>query len=192
MIHKTCCALALLTAAAALQGCGGLIVAGAAGGATLAADRRAPDTLLQDQAIELDATNRIYDDADLRRGTHINVTSIDYDVLLTGEAHTAALKQRVIDTVKGIDGVRYISDEIAVAEPASLATRTQDTWLTAKVKGQFLNMEGLRGLRIKVVTERGIVYLMGVVTHAEGRQAAAMAKQIDGVDAVVKEFEYLD
>ncbi|HKJ23165.1 MAG TPA: BON domain-containing protein [Gammaproteobacteria bacterium] len=184
-----CC---LITAAIALslQGCAGLFVAGAATGASVAADRRSTETVYEDQVIEVKATNHLYGDQDLKEDTHIGVTSINHNVLLTGEAKTEALRKRVVAMVKGIKGVRYVIDEIAIAEPASLGSRTHDTWITAKVKSELLGDAGLGGLRIKVVTERSIVYLMGLVTRKEGQEAADVAKQVSGVNQVVKVFEY--
>lgn len=180
----------LAAAALGLQGCAGLFVAGAATGASVAADPRSTKTLYEDQVIEVKATNRLYGDKTLKEQTHIGVTSIDHNVLLTGEARTEALRTRVASMVKGIEGVHYVVDEIAVAEPASLGSRTHDTWITAKVKSELLGDSGLAGLRVKVVTERSIVYLMGLVTRKEGREAADVAKRVGGVKQVVKVFEY--
>jgi osmotically-inducible protein OsmY len=175
-----------------LEGCAGLFVAGAATGATVAEDRRSADTILKDEVIETKALNKIFADEQLKNDTHINVTSMNRNVLLTGEAKTDALRTQVAAIVKGIEGVKYVDDEIAVAEPASLGTRTQDTWLTAKVKAELLNHTGFDGMRIKVVSERGNVYLMGLVTQAEAAKAVAIASQVDGVQEVVKVFEYVD
>jgi len=180
----------LAAAALGLQGCAGLFVAGAATGASVVADPRSTRTLYEDQVIEVKATNRLYGDKTLKEQTHIGVTSINHNVLLTGEARTEALRKRVVAMVKGIEGVHYVVDEIAVAEPPSLGSRTHDTWITAKVKSELLGDSGLAGLRVKVVTERSIVYLMGMVTRKEGREAADVAKRVGGVKQVVKVFEY--
>lgn len=184
--------LTVTATALALQGCAGLLVAGAATGASVTAERRSPETLYEDQLIEVKATNHLYGDKEFKENTHIGVTSIDHNVLLTGEAETDALRKRVVAMVKAIKGVRYVIDEIAVAEPASLGSRTHDTWITAKVKSELLGDSGLAGLRVKVVTERSVVYLMGMVTRREGQQAADVAKQVGGVKEVVKVFQYTD
>lgn len=177
---------------AGLEGCAGIVVAGAATGATVAEERRSTETLYEDQLIEIKASNLIFGDDQLKENTHIGVTSIDHNVLLTGEAKDEAMHKRVVALVKGIKGVRHVVDEIAVADPASLGSRTQDAWITTKVKGELLGADGLGGLRIKVVTERGNVYLMGLVTRREGRAAADVAKSVSGVRQVVKVFEYVD
>ncbi len=190
MTKTWACCLISAAIALSLQGCAGLFVAGAATGASVAADRRSTETVYEDQVIEVKATNHLYGDQDLKEDTHIGVTSINHNVLLTGEAKTEALRKRVVAMVKGIKGVRYVVDEIAIAEPASLGSRTHDTWITAKVKSELLGDAGLGGLRIKVVTERSIVYLMGLVTRKEGQEAADVAKQVSGVNQVVKVFEY--
>ena len=182
---------ALILLATSLQGCAGLFVAGAATGATVAAERRDTDTLIKDQAIEIEASNKLFDNARVKDGTHINVTCINGNVLLTGEARTEELHQTALDLVKDVDGVRHIADEIAIMEPTSLGSRSQDTWITTKVKAELLNHYGFSGLRVKVITERATVYLMGLVTREEAQRATDVAKQVDGVQEVVKVFEYL-
>lgn len=192
MIKTVCYALIATALGLALQGCAGLFVAGAATGATVAEDRRSADTILKDEVIETKALNNIFADDNLKENTHINVTSMNRNVLLTGEAKTDALRTQVADMVKGIDGVKYVDDEVVVADPASLSARTQDTWITTKVKAELLNHAGFDGLRIKVVTERGNIYLMGLVTRQEAAKAVAIVSKVDGVQAVVKVFEYVD
>lgn len=184
--------IALITAALSLQGCAGVFVAGAATGASVAGDRRNAETMLEDQAIELKATNRIFADDELKHNTHINVTSVNHVVLLTGEAATKDLRKRIVHVVKGIEGIRHVHNEIAIAQPSSLASRSKDAWITTKAKSILLGSKGISGLRTKVVTERGNVYLMGLATREEGRNAAAAVKDLDGVEKVVKVFEYID
>jgi osmotically-inducible protein OsmY len=174
---------------AALQGCAGVFVAGAATGATVAEERRDTNTLVKDQAIEIEASNKIFDNDRLKEGTHINVTCINGTVLLTGEARTEELHQTALDLIKDVDGIRRLVDEIAIQEPSSLSSRSQDSWITTKVKAQLLNHYGLDGLHVKVVTERATVFLMGLVTPQEAQRATDIAAQTDGVNAVVKVFE---
>jgi len=180
----------LMLLAAALQGCAGAFVAGAATGATMVEERRNTDTLIKDQAIEIEASNKLFGNDRVKEGTHINVTCINGNVLLTGEAQTEELHQTALDLVKDVDGVRHIVDEVAIMEPTTLSSRSQDTWITTKVKAQLLNHYGFAGLRVKVITERATVYLMGLVTREEAQRATDVAKQVNGVNAVVKVFEY--
>lgn len=188
---KTLGYLAVLTLfTPVLQGCAGVFVAGAAGGAAMVEERRDTDTMIKDQAIEIEASNKLFGNARVKDGTHINVTCINGNVLLTGEARTEELHQTALDLVKDVDGVRHIVDEVAVMEPTPLSSRSDDTWITTKVKAQLLNHYGFSGLRVKVVTERATVYLMGLVTREEGQRATDVAKQVNGVQAVVKVFEY--
>jgi osmotically-inducible protein OsmY len=174
-----------------LQGCAGAFVAGAAGGAAVVEERRDTDTMIKDQAIEIEASNKLFGNVRVKDGTHINVTCINGNVLLTGEARTEELRQTALNLVKDVDGVRHIVDEIAVMAPTSLSSRSEDTWITTKVKAQLLNHYGFSGLRVKVITERRSVYLMGLVTREEAQRATDVAKQVSGVKAVVKVFEYL-
>lgn len=181
----------LILFAPVLQGCAGAFVAGAAGGAAMVEERRDTDTMIKDQAIEIEASNKLFGNARVKDGTHINVTCINGNVLLTGEARTEELHQTALNLVKDVDGVRHIADEIAIMDPTTLSSRSEDTWITTKVKAQLLNHYGFPGLRVKVITERRTVYLMGLVTREEAQRATDVAKQINGVQSVVKVFEYL-
>lgn len=174
-----------------LQGCAGVFVAGAAGGAAIAEERRNTDTMIKDEAIEIEASNKLFGNVRVKDGTHINVTCINGNVLLTGEASTEELHQTALNLVKDVDGVRHIVDEIAIMAPTTLSSRSEDTWITTKVKSQLLNHYGFSGLRVKVITERHTVYLMGLVTREEAQRATDVAKQVNGVQSVVKVFEYV-
>ena len=107
-------------------------------------------------------------------------------------SHTPALRQRAVDKVKGIDKVRTIHDELEIAPPTSVKQQSRDTWLTTRVKSAMLGAEGLDAAHIKVVTENDVVYLMGLVAHAEGERAARTAQTVEGVKRIVTVFEYTD
>ncbi len=176
------------------QGCSApLVVGGAvAGGAAVATDRRTVGTMVDDQSIELKAISAFIEDAGISKQAHVSATSYNGIVLLTGEAPTEALRSRATELVRGIPSVRQVHNEIALREPTPAATRAKDTWITSKVKSKLLTNEEVEGLRVKVVTVDGIVYLMGLTTREQARLASDLARDTDGVRLVVKVFEYID
>jgi len=123
---------------------------------------------------------------------HIDTTSMNGIVLLAGEATTAEQRDRVGELIRPISGIRRIVNEIRVAEPTTMASRTNDGWITGKVKTKLLGVQGLESHQVKVVTENAVVYLMGLVTKKEGDLAAEAARTVGGVQRVVKLFEYID
>jgi osmotically-inducible protein OsmY len=175
-----------------LPACAPVIVAGAATGVAVAHDRRTVGAIVDDQNIELKVAAALTDDADLRHQTHIGVTSVNGIVLLTGEAETTELRDRVLQIVRDTNGVRRITNEIRIAAPSLLSSRSLDVLITSAIKSRYLVTKDLDPSRVKVVTEDGTVYLMGLVTRAEGDLAADRAATIDGVERVVKIFEYLN
>ncbi len=177
----------------ALYGCaaGPAIVAGGAVVGAAAVDRRDTTTMVDDNTIELKIKAAIYTDDTLKRDVHVNVTSYNRVVLLTGETPTAAMRDKVVHHAQQVDKVKKIYNETIVAPPSEFASRRQDTWITTKVKSTLLNTEGIKALNIKVVTENQIVYLMGLVTRAEGDIAADKARQVKDIKQIVKLFEYI-
>lgn len=187
--------LVLIAALGTLNGCTTMVVGGAATGAAVAHDRRTPGTVIEDQTIEFKAYNALRKDKDLYDQSHINVTSYNMIVLLSGETPTEYYKQRAYEIVSSVDKVRRVYNELTVAAPSAIMSRSSDTMITAKVKTGLFNIDGLEGFdptRVKVVTENGTVYLMGLVTQQEGDAAAEKARTIGGVQRVVKLFEYID
>lgn len=175
-----------------LQACVPAVVGGAAVGAAAAHDRRTFGAIIDDQNIELKATSNIGMDADLKKLVHVNVTSMNGIVLLTGEAATTEARDQVLTQVRAVNGVRRITNELRIAEPSSFGSRSTDSLITSAVKSRFLVDLNIDPTRVKVVTESGVVYLMGLVTQAEGDLAAERTAGIDGVERVVKVFEYID
>jgi osmotically-inducible protein OsmY len=173
-----------------LPGCGLFIAGSVATGAVIAHDSRTTGTLIEDEAIEIKAGKAIAEDEELASSAHINVTSYNTKVLVTGEAPTEALREQVIAIVRTIEKVQDVYDEITLAKPSSLGSRSSDGLLTAKVKTQLLRIKGFDPTRVKVVTERGVVYLMGFLNRDEGNAVAAVARRVGGVQKVVKLFEY--
>lgn len=187
---RFCLLLGLL---AHLSGCAVVAIGGAGAAATATAiDSRTTGAQVEDQTIELKAYRALNADAELKQEAHLNVTSYNSVVLLTGETPTPALRRRAVALVKGIDKVTHIYDEIAIAAPSSLVSRSGDAYLTAKVKTRMFADEQLSGLKIKVLTEDGVVYLMGLVSRAEADRATDIARRTGGAQKVVRLFQHTD
>ena len=159
-------------------------------GSTSSAEKRTAGTVVEDNSIELKSQEAIYTDDRLKKQVHVNVTSYNGIVLLTGEVPTTEMSEAVVSLVQQVPKVRQIYNEIAVIPPASLADRSRDSWITTKVKTRLFGNKEVNGLSIKVITVHGIVYLMGIVSQAEGEAATNLARQADGVVQVVKMFEH--
>ncbi len=191
-MSKSKFALILLLPIILLQGCATAIVTGAATGASLAHDRRTTGAVIDDQGIEFKASLAIFNNKEIYEQSHINVTSYNGTVLITGETLTEQLKQKTYDMVRALPKVRTIHNELIIAAPSALPSRSSDAWITSKVKAKITADEQLDPFFIKVVTEHGIVYLMGVVNHAEADRAVGIVSNSAGVQRVVKIFEYLN
>lgn len=184
--------LIVISQAALLGGCAAAVGAGAAAGAAALYDRRTTGTLIDDELIELKSLDALRRDRELWDQSHINVTSFNNIVLLTGETPSQPLRQRAAEAVSRLDKVRKVHNEIVVAAPSAMISRSSDTWITGKVKTLLFNAQKLDATRVKVVTENGIVYLMGLVTRSEADSATEVTRQVSGVQRVVKVFEYID
>ena len=172
-----------------LQGCFPLAVTGVAATALVAADRRSTGTYIDDEGIELKAIPPLREVNN--RGGHVNATSYNRRVLLTGEAPTEELRKLAEDGVRRVEGVREVVNEIQVAGSSSYASRGNDAVITSNVKARTLNNGKFQANHVKVITEAGVVYLMGLVTPEEGDAAVEVARTTSGVSRVVKVFEYL-
>jgi osmotically-inducible protein OsmY len=182
--------LGVLALSALASGCAPLIVGGAvAGGAIVANDRRQPDILATDERIEIQSSNRISER--LKDQVHVNVTSFNRQVLLTGEATTEALKQEVERIVQGVPDVRSVMNELQIGKPSELGARSNDTYITSVVKSRMVTANKFNPIHVKVVTEAGVVYLMGLVTRKEADDATQVARTTSGVRRVVRVFEYI-
>lgn len=187
-----CAALALLTTlgASTLTGCAALLLGGAVvGGTMVATDRRTTATQLEDQLIEGKAATKIRDV--LGERGKVAATSYNRLVLLTGDVVTESDKAAVEQGVARVDSVRSVVNELAVGGSASLSTRSNDALLSTKVKASIVDAKGLYANSIKVVTERGVVYMLGRVTEQEATQAANVARGVSGVNKVVRVFDIL-
>jgi osmotically-inducible protein OsmY len=182
----------ILGTAALIQACAPVIVAGGATAAVVASDRRTVGAFVDDENIEIKARKLLTDDRNLGDDIHVNITSVNGNVLLSGEALTAEMRDKVIDHVRSVPGIRRVVNEINVAEPTAFATRVNDGWITTKVKSKLLNTENIQASHIKVVTENSVVYLMGLVKQEEGNIAAEATRTVGSIKRVVKLFEYTD
>ena len=179
-----------LLVSATLSACAPLIVGGAmVGGAFMVTDRRTSGAQVEDQAIELKAMNRTREILGDRG--HVNATSYNRTVLLTGEVPAEADRTAVEQTVSRIENVRSVVNELAVMGNSSLTSRSNDAILSGKVKATFVDAKDLQANAFKVYTERGTVYLLGRVTEREANRAADLARTISGVQKVVRVFEIL-
>ena len=181
---------AALAAATLLGACAPLLIGGAfVGGGMVATDRRTSGTQVEDQSIEIKGGKRV-SDAIGDRG-HVNVTSYNRLVLVTGEVPSEADKASVEQYIARIENVRSIVNELAIGAPSSIGTRSSDTLITSKVKASIVDAKDIQVAAFKVVTERGNVYLMGRVTEREANRAAEVARGVSGVLKVVKVFEVI-
>ena len=174
---------------AQLSACLPLIAGGAAAGGAVAADRRTSGYYVEDENIELKAVKKM--ETNLGEYAHVNVTSYNRNILLTGEVPDAAAKAKAALLIKEIENVRTITNEITVGPKSSLSSRSNDTFLTSKVKTKFVTENKFPANYVKIVTENSVVYLLGIVTKAEADDATAIASNTDGVNTVVKVFEYM-
>ncbi len=182
---------AVTGASTLLAGCAPVLVAGAVGGSALvAADRRSAGAQLDDESIELKIANNI--GAGFGDQVHANVTSYNGAVLLTGEVPTQDAMNSIVEIARRTPKVRNVDNELLVGPVASIGSRTNDSYITAKVKSRFVEANKFAANHVKVVTERQIVYLMGLVRHAEADAATQIAATTSGVTRVVKLFQYID
>jgi osmotically-inducible protein OsmY len=188
MTRRVLALFAALGAAAALQGCFEAAVVGGGAAVMSAVDRRTTGTQIEDEGIELRAANRIGERYGDR--AHVNVTAFDRNVLLTGEVPDAAAQREVERIARGLQNVRGVTNETQVAGVSAYSARASDATITGKVKARFLDANRFNAIHVKVVTEAGVVYLMGIVTEKEARDATELARTTGGVRKVVKVFEY--
>jgi osmotically-inducible protein OsmY len=183
--------LALLLAVVAalfLTGCPVVLIGGAAAGtAMVATDRRLTDVQIADERIEITAGKRIGDA--VKGDTHVNVTSFNRMVLLTGEVPSEAAKAEAERVTAGVTEVRGVFNELTVGPPTSWGTRSADSYITSQVKARMVTAKVVNPMHVKVVTENGVVYLMGLVTGPEGAEATQIARTTRDVKRVVRLFE---
>lgn len=180
--------LGVLFSAVMLQGCELAIIGGGAAAISAIEDRRTSGTLLDDESIEIGVRRSVRE----RFGdsTHVNVTSFNRSVLVTGEVPDEATRAQVEKIVLAIANVRGVTNELQIAGVSSLSTRANDSFITSKIKARLLDANKVNPVHVKVVTESGVVYLLGIVTEQEAADAVEIARTTGGVRKVVKVFEY--
>jgi osmotically-inducible protein OsmY len=190
MIRKLAAVAVLAAATPLLQGCFPLAVTGVGTAALMATDRRTTGTYIEDETIEWKAVGVLREPR--FSGVHVNPTSYNRRVLLTGEAPSEDAKKQIETAIRGINNVRDVANEIQVAGASSLTARGNDALVTSNVKARMVNNARFSPLNVKVLTENGVVYLMGLVTPTEGEAAAEVARTTSGVSRVVKVFQYIE
>ncbi|MBV8634674.1 MAG: BON domain-containing protein [Burkholderiaceae bacterium] len=174
---------------AGLQGCFAVVVGGAAVGAFAATDRRTLGAQTEDKEIAGKANARLA--KAIGEGNHVDVTSYNRKVLLTGEVRDEQTKQQAEQEVRQITGVQDVMNELDITFTSSVSSRSNDAYITTKVRAALVGERNLNSNAIEINTERGNVYLLGIVTQNEGQIAAQLAANVSGVQRVVKMFEYI-
>ena len=188
---RTLALLALLGLAPQMQGCVEMAVVGAGAAALAADDRRSIGAQTEDKDIDLRGESRI--NGRFGDRAHVNVTSYNRNVLLTGEAPDAATRAQIEKIVRELPNVRGVVNEVQVAGVSAYSARGNDSYLTSKVKARFIDSgSGFSVNHVKVVTEASVVYLLGLVTRKEAEAAAEIARTTGGVQKVVRVFEYIE
>ena len=177
----------MAVAVTGLSGCAPLIVGGAVATGIIATDRRTAGAQVEDQAIEIKIAAAVRQELGDR--VHLNVTSFNRKVLLTGEVTTASEKERIEKIAQSQDNVQSVVNDLAQMPASSLTQRSKDTVITSRVKAAFIDAKDLQANAVKVVTERGIVYLMGRVTSREAKRATDIVRGMGGVVKVVRVFD---
>lgn len=154
--------------------------------------KRTPGTFVDDAVLEPLIKNEIYKSNPEFKGSHIVVVSYNGLVLLAGQVATSELKEQAATVAQAVHRVRKVHNELSIGGPTSLVARSNDTWLTAKVKSRLVASPDAKGLKVKVVTENGVVYLMGLVSRDQADEVVAVTANVYGVQKIVKVFEYLD
>jgi osmotically-inducible protein OsmY len=172
-----------------LQACAAAVVAGGASAVTSASDRRTLGSQIDDSSIVVKAERALEANKMLEEKAHINVNSYNGILLLTGQAPTQDLVDAASQLVQGIQGVKEVQNQIRIGNPISFTTRSRDSWITTRVKSLIVADKEVSALNIKVITESGEVFLMGLVSSTEADKAVEIARHVNGVSRVVKAFE---
>lgn len=182
--------LGLVLLTSTLQACFPIIAAGVGTGVLMTQDRRSNKAYVEDQQIEVSVTDRI--DKEVKGTVHVNITSFNHRVLISGEVFDEAAKAAIGKIASTIDNVSVVNNELVVSDTSSLASRSNDSLITSAIKLQFIDSSSFSADHIKVVTENGTVFLLGIVNHAEADAASEIASTTNGVLRVIRLFEYLN
>ncbi|WP_306523685.1 division/outer membrane stress-associated lipid-binding lipoprotein [Rheinheimera sp.] len=180
---------AIISLTLLLQACAAAVVAGGASAVTSASDRRTLGSQIDDSSIVVKAERALEENKTLEERAHINVNSYNGILLLTGQAPSQDLVDLAASLVQPIQGVKDVQNQIRVGNPISFTTRSRDSWITTRVKSMLVGDKEVSALNIKVVTENGEVFLMGLVSSTEADKAVEIARHVNGVSRVIKAFE---
>lgn len=180
---------AIISLTLLLQACAAAVVAGGASAVTSASDRRTLGSQIDDSSIVVKAERALEENKTLEERAHINVNSYNGILLLTGQAPSQELVELATSLVQPIQGVKDVQNQIRVGNPISFTTRSRDSWITTRVKSMLVGDKEISALNIKVVTENGEVFLMGLVSSTEADKAVEIARHVNGVSRVIKAFE---
>jgi len=169
-----------------------LLFGGVATTAVISGDPRTAGTMLEDEGIEMNVRASLNAVPEIRNEAHINVTSYNHVVLLSGEAPSAAMRNRAETNAKKIPSVRRLYNQIVIAQPSSFFTRSLDSFITMQVKARISESRFANSNMTKVVTENGVVFLIGILKRVEADAAAEAARVVPNVVKVMRAFEYLD
>lgn len=183
--------IGLLTLTMLLQGCVGVMFAGVGTGIASVTDRRAASTQVSDQAIDVRATHRLGTTNPLAKDSRVVVITTNGKSLLLGQTPTQEYSQQAEKIVKEIPGVTEVFNELRITQPLDVTARSQDTWLTSKVKSTLLAEKNIDGTKVKVVTENSEVFLLGLVTQKEADISVQLARNVAGVKRVITVFEFV-
>ena len=179
----------ILVCSAALQACAPMVVGGFVGGTMVVTDRRTSGAQLEDEGIEIKGSSRIKES--LNGKVHVNLSSYNRQVLITGEAFNERDAKYVSEIISQVDNVRSVLNEVQVANFSTFSERSQDVLIQSKVKASLVDSKDIFASAFKVHAERGVIYLMGRVTQKEADRAVEVARNVSGVQKVVKVFEII-
>ena len=175
----------------ALQGCAVATVVAVTAGVTMVADRRSFSKQIDDQRIEFIAHNELNKEKALSKNTNLHIISMNGTVLVIGQAPNSYLRDLAIKTIQDVANIVTIHNQIRIGSTTAITTRSNDIWLTTKVKTALFGSDQLDATNIKVVTENGEVFLLGLITEAQANEAVNIARNINGVNRVFKIFEFI-
>lgn len=191
MKRITLCVL-VVTGILMLQGCVAAVIGAGAGVAKIASDPRTAGKQVDDTAIDSKISLKIKNESDYFKGSRIVVSSYNGNVLLIGQASSQPVIDRVVELANGVDSVEKIYNQIRIGNIISAGTMTNDAWITTNIKTKLIANKNTKARDIKVITENGEVFLLGIVTRDEGYTAGDIASRVSGVKLVTKIFTYLD
>ncbi|WP_158781296.1 division/outer membrane stress-associated lipid-binding lipoprotein [Pantoea sp. BAV 3049] len=184
-------AIAVVLTALMLQGCVAAVIGSAAVATKTATDPRTVGTQVDDGTLELRVSNALSKDQQIKTDAHIVATAYQGKVLLTGQSPSADISSRAKQIAVGVDGATEVYNEIRTGDKASFGTASSDTWITTKVRSQLLSSDQVKSSNVKVTTENGEVFLLGLVTDSEAKAAADIASRVSGVKHVTTAFTIL-